>query len=69
MPRTTRLGGASYPIGIVTRVPVGDGTEETAPPSRPPRSANKARWVDYADALGVDSSGTKDQIIARLEDA
>jgi hypothetical protein len=32
----------------------------------PPRSANKAKWVAYAKALGVDASGTKGQIIERV---
>ncbi len=32
----------------------------------PPRSANKARWVAYAETVGIDASGTKAQIIERV---
>lgn len=32
----------------------------------PPKSAAKPVWVAYAEAAGVDSSGTKDEIIARF---
>ncbi len=35
-------------------------------PEPPAPSALKARWVAYAKAVGVDSSGTKAQIIARV---
>jgi len=32
----------------------------------PPRAASKAKWVTYAEAIGIDASGTKAQIIARV---
>ncbi len=35
-------------------------------PDPPAPSALKARWVAYAEAIGVDSSGTKPQIIKRV---
>lgn len=35
-------------------------------PDPPARSARKTEWVAYAKAIGVDSSGTKAQIIARV---
>ncbi len=35
-------------------------------PEPPANSAVKARWVAYAEAIGVDSSGTKPQIIRRV---
>ncbi len=38
----------------------------TVAPEPPLCSAHKARWVAYAEAVGVDSSGTKAQIIARV---
>ncbi len=38
----------------------------TVVPEPPARSAVKARWVAYAEAIGVDSSGTKAQIIKRV---
>jgi hypothetical protein len=34
---------------------------------RPDVDEVKAAWVEYADALGVDSSGTKKEIIARTK--
>ncbi len=37
-----------------------------AAPEPPANSALKARWVAYAEAIGVDSSGTKPQIIKRV---
>ncbi len=39
----------------------------TAVPEPPANSAHKARWVAYAEAVGVDSSGTKAQIIERVD--
>ncbi len=48
------------------------GTSDAAPaavtvvPEPPARSAVKARWVAYAEAIGADASGTKPQIIARV---
>ncbi len=41
-------------------------TPATIAPEPPLRSAVKARWVAYAEAVGVDSSGTKAQIIKRV---
>lgn len=38
-----------------------------APPAPPAPSARKQEWVNYADAVGVDSSGTKQEIIGRFE--
>ncbi len=38
----------------------------TVAPEPPANSALKARWVAYAEAIGVDSSGTKAQIIKRV---
>ncbi len=38
----------------------------TVAPEPPANSALKARWVAYAEAIGVDSSGTKAQIIRRV---
>lgn len=32
----------------------------------PPRSASKAKWVAYAEAIGIDASGTKAQIVERV---
>ncbi len=32
----------------------------------PPRSASKAKWVAYAEAVGIDASGTKAQIVERV---
>ena len=41
--------------------------EPDAPsPSRPAQSADKAKWVAFAEAVGVDSSGSKAQIIKRV---
>ena len=34
---------------------------------RPALGAAKGKWVAYADSLGVDSSGTKDDIIERID--
>ena len=36
------------------------------PPSLPPRAAGKAEWVAYAEAVGIDASGTKTQIVERV---
>lgn len=38
------------------------------PVARPADSASKAEWVAYAEAVGVDSSGTRAQIVARFAD-
>lgn len=48
----------------------GKWVESPAPSAivRPADSAPKAAWVDYATALGVDSSGTKAAIVARCGD-
>ncbi len=32
----------------------------------PPRAAGKAEWVAYAEAVGIDASGTKAQIVERV---
>lgn len=79
MPKITKAKGpsyrpSSYPIGML---PADDDSnassesneQEGAGLGRPPLSANKPRWVAYAEALGLDSSGTKDQIIARVDAA
>ncbi len=67
MPKITVHGGptdsaanVSFPVGVLP------GAEEVPPPPRPPNKASKAVWVAYAEALGVDSSGSKPAIIARV---
>ena len=35
-------------------------------PSLPPRAADKAEWVAYAESVGIDASGTKTQIVERV---
>ncbi len=35
-------------------------------PPPPPRAAGKAEWVAYAESIGIDASGTKAQIVARV---
>ena len=35
-------------------------------PSPPPRAADKAEWVAYAESVGIDASGTKTQIVERV---
>ncbi|GHG97609.1 hypothetical protein ACFORH_43010 [Amycolatopsis roodepoortensis] len=40
---------------------------ETTPPERPANSASKAEWIAYATAVGADTSGTRDEIIARID--
>ena len=37
------------------------------PPQPPAASAFKDEWVAYAKALGIDSTGTKVQIMARVD--
>ena len=37
-----------------------------SPSSPPPRAAGKAKWVAYAEAVGIDASGTKTQIVERV---
>ena len=34
--------------------------------SPPSRSADKAEWVAYVESVGLDSSGTKTQIVERV---
>jgi hypothetical protein len=34
---------------------------------RPALGTAKGKWVAYADSIGVDSSGTKDEIIGRID--
>lgn len=43
--------------------------EALQPPTQialPPRSADKAEWVAYAESVGIDASGTKAQIVERV---
>ncbi len=35
-------------------------------PILPPRAADKAEWVAYAESVGIDASGTKAQIVERV---
>lgn len=35
-------------------------------PEMPSKSDPKADWVAYAEAIGADSSGTKDELVERL---
>ena len=42
---------------------VGDGLE------RPDTTAKKPVWVEFADSLGLDTDGTKDDLIARVNEA
>lgn len=37
-----------------------------AQPEAPATSDSKAKWVAFAEAVGADSTGTKQEIIARL---
>ncbi len=48
------------------RQPKPELTPEADLLARPAKSARIALWVDYANSLGVDSTGTKDQIIERV---
>ncbi len=34
---------------------------------RPALGTAKGKWVVYADSIGVDSTGTKDEIIERID--
>lgn len=36
---------------------------------RPANSASKSDWIAYAKAVGVDTAGTRDEIIARVDTA
>lgn len=48
----------------------GDAGPEPGEPVRPPESGaggGAAAWRRYAEALGVDSSGTRAEIIARID--
>ncbi len=47
-------------------VPEPSPEPEAQPPSLPPRAAGKAKWVAYADSIGIDASGTKAQIVERV---
>lgn len=48
--------------------PPAETEPEDDTPKAPPRSAKKAAWVDYAEALGVDlgPDDTKEEIMAKL---
>ena len=57
-----------YDVQVSTPEP-----EAPQPPARlvdysspPPRAAGKAEWVAYAEAVGIDASGTKAQIVERV---
>jgi hypothetical protein len=73
--RGPTLRPAGYPIGMV---PATDDSKASSVESseaegaddlaRPPLNANKAEWVAYAEALDVDSSGSKKKIIARIDE-
>ena len=57
----------SYPIGLLPApaTPADEPPGEPAPQNLPPpaSSASRAKWVAYADAIGVDVAGlTKAQI-------
>ena len=53
-------------------VPESSPEPEAQPPTPvvdtgpPPRAAGKAEWVAYAEAVGIDASGTKAQIVERV---
>ena len=46
--------------------PMPEPVTVAAVPQAPATSASKAAWVRYAEELGEDSSGTKQELIARL---
>jgi hypothetical protein len=60
MPKIHRDRPATDQLDIVAQVPPRE------PPNPPVKKAGKAKWVAYAEAISVDSSGTKAQIIARV---
>jgi hypothetical protein len=43
--------------------------DDTTEPVRPANSASKPEWVAYAKAYGIEESGTRDEIIARVDAA
>jgi hypothetical protein len=69
MPKITKARGATSKYDGSNRL--AGGSTEAAPggpsPARPPAKASKAIWVAYADSLGVDSSGSKKEIIGRID--
>jgi hypothetical protein len=62
MPKIHRLRAPTSRFDIVAQVP----PRAPEPEVPPPRSALKSVWVAYAKSLGVDATGTKGQIIARV---
>lgn len=78
-PPTNRFVSASEKTSLITVTgSVGSETELAAQiaqalsaslvvdSSPPPRSADKAKWVAYAESVGIDTSGTKAQIVERV---
>ena len=62
---TDAKAAATFPIGILPVVAdAGEAPDVSAP--RPALSALKPEWVAYAETIGVDTSGSKRDIIARV---
>ncbi len=70
MPHNTERGFTS-----ALREPAAGPPSETSPTppvsetaaARPGNGASKASWVAYAESVGVDATGTKGAIIARVD--
>ncbi len=67
MPKIHRDRPPTNAGDIIAQVPPRAPEPEPAE-APPPRSALRSVWVAYAESLGVDATGTKAQIIARVTD-
>ena len=64
MPKTHANRPPTYPVGVLP-VPaeVEEPSAEVLPRTPPAASASRAKWVEYADSIGVEVKGlTKAQI-------
>ena len=69
MPKIHRDRPPTNRYDVVAQVPQPEPESEAETLQPPSRTALRSVWVVYAESLGVDSSGTKLQIIARVVDA
>ncbi len=74
-PATNRFDPVVQELMVSEPPPEPEAPEPEAPPpppqmvvdsSPPPRQADKAEWVAYAESIGIDASGTKTEIVGRV---
>ncbi len=64
--RITVTGSVGSETELAAQIDQALSTRTRITPDPPPRSASKAKWVAYAESVGIDASGTKTQIVERV---